>query len=206
MSHRPGLRRFGACVAFAAALTACSQSPPTRYHALLQPPGPMPGGSAKMLVEILPIAIPERLNREEMVMTGADGVIGVRDQDHWAAPLPDEIRQIVADALWRRSGAADDYRAPVPQSAGSLARYRLALRIDRFEAGPGRAARVDAEWIARRLPDGPAAVCRASFGQGGGADTPDAAVRSLSEATERLADAVAVSLARLDAGVAGGCP
>lgn len=186
-------------------LAACTASPPTRYHALTPVSAPAAGGSARMLVEFLPVALPERLNRDEMVLTLADGGVSVREADRWAAPLSDEIRQIVADALWRQNGAADDYKAPLPLAASKLPQYRLALRIERFEAGPGHAALVDAGWTLRRLPDGGSAVCRAVF-TGETADTAEAAARTLSAATIRLADAVAESLQRLDRGGPASCP
>ena len=188
-----------------ALLAGCSASPPTRYHALTQTAPPAAGGSARMLVEFLPVAVPERLNRDEMVLTGVDGAISVREADHWAAPLSDEVRQIVADALWRKSGAVDDYKAPLPLGASKLPAYRLSLRIERFEAGPGHAALVDAGWTLRRLPEGAAAVCRLVI-QGDAADNPDAAARALSAATVRLADAVGESLQRLESGAAASCP
>ena len=197
-------RRLSLVMVFAL-LAGCSASPPTRYHALTQTTPPAGGGGARMLVEFLPVAVPERLNRDEMVLTGADGGISVRESDHWAAPLSDEVRQIVADALWRKSGAADDYKAPLPLSASKLPQYRLSLRIERFEAGPGHAALVDAGWTLRRLPEGSSAVCRVVI-PGDAADGPDAAARTLSAATARLADAVAESLQRLDQGAATPCP
>ncbi|HVI50537.1 MAG TPA: PqiC family protein [Candidatus Sulfotelmatobacter sp.] len=201
------IARRGLPVLLAAALLAgCAASPPTRYHALVQPPQAVSGGSAKLLVELLPIAVPERLNRDEMVLTGADGSIAVRDGDHWAAPLSDEIRQMVADALWRRNAAADQYKAPVPTAASRLPQYRMSVRIERFDAGKGRPALVDASWSVRRLPEGEAAVCRASFSQGSSAETPDAAAQALSAATAQLAEAIAVSLERLNLGLADKCP
>lgn len=190
----------------ALALAGCAASPPTRYHALTQPLQPAAGGDVRMLVELLPIAVPERLNRDEMVLTDADGGISVRDQDHWAAPLSDEIRQIVADALWRKAGAADEYRAPLPSESSRLPQYRMAVRVERFAAGPGHGALVEASWSVRRLPEGDSAVCRGSFSDGGSAETPDAAARELSAATLHLAQAVAISLDRLNAGAADRCP
>jgi len=146
-----------------------------------------------MLVEVLPIALPERLNRDEMVLTAENGSLSVRDNDHWAAPLSDEIRQMVADALWRQDGAADVYRAPIPAGATSLPQYRLSLRVERFEAAAQ--ATVEASWSLRKLPQGEAVVCRSSFSQPMSARTPEGAAAALSAGTARLSDAVAASLA-----------
>jgi uncharacterized lipoprotein YmbA len=159
-----------------------------------------------MLVELLPVAFPERLNREDLVLGGADGQpIDVRDGDRWAAPLSDEMRQIVADALWRRLRAAETYRAPVALSSSPLPQYRLAVRIERFDAIPGRQAVVEGSWSVRRLPQGGPAVCRAGIAVPMSGRTPEAAVAALAEGSGRLAHAVAISLERLDRGMSDPC-
>ncbi|PKU25087.1 PqiC family protein [Telmatospirillum siberiense] len=189
-----------------AALGGCGTSAPPRYHALgLVQPAPA-SGSARRLVEILPVAVPERLNREEVVLTGAGGQLDVRDGDHWAAPLPDEIRHILTDALWRRLRAADVYQAPVSPGAGGVPQYRLALQIERFEAVPGRSAVVEGSWTARRLPQGASATCRAGITVALPALTADAATAALSDGTSQLARLIADSIDGLEQGVASVCP
>lgn len=190
----------------AAALSGCGTSPAPHYHALGVAAPAQATGGAKLLVEILPVAVPERLNREEMVLTGESGQLDVRDGDHWAAPLADEIRQILADTLWRRLWAADVYQAPVVPVAGGPSQYRLALRIERFEAVPGRSAVVEGSWTARRLPQGGLATCRASITISLPGLTPDAAASALSDGTGQLARLVADSIGGLDQGVASACP
>lgn len=181
-----------------ALLCGCASSPPVHYHALINTAAPQPGGSARARVEILPIAVPERVNRTEMVLTDAHGALDVRDSDHWAAPLPDEIRQWIADALWRRLRAIDSYQAPVVASnSDTLPQYRLALRIDRFDATPGGNASVEASWTLRPLPQGPSASCRASFTVALTDTTPAAAAAALAKGTGQLANAVAESLSKV---------
>lgn len=79
-------------------------------------------------------------------------------------------------------------------------------RIERFEAGSGRHAQVEATWTARRLPQGAAAVCRAAFTNELPGRETNAAAAALSAVTIRLADAVAFSLARLHQGDGNRCP
>jgi hypothetical protein len=193
-------------VALLMVLAGCGTSPPPRYHGLDVPaPSPVSGG-ARMLVEILPVAIPERLNREEMVLTGETGQLDVRDGDHWAAPLSDEIRQILADSLWRRLLAADVYLAPVVPAANGLPQYRLALRVERFEAVPGRSAVVEGSWTVRRLPQGQAVSCRAGMTLALQDRTPDAAAKALSDGVGQLTRLVAESVGRLEQGMTSACP
>lgn len=188
------------------ALAGCGASTPLRYHALATGDGrAVTQGSAALLVEVLPIAVPERVNREEIVLTAAGGQLDVRGGDRWAAPLSDEMRQLVDDALWRRVRAADVYAAPVPPSTNGLPQYRLALRMERLEASPGRQAVAEASWTVRRLPQGQPAICRAGAAELLTATTPDAAVAGLSKASARVAEAVAASLERLHMGVVNPC-
>jgi len=182
-------------------LAGCGSSPPPRYHALSGGAAPADSagvGSAAMLVELLPPALPERLNRQDLVLGGAEGrPVEVREGDLWAAPLSDEVRQVVADALWRRLRAADTYRAPVGLAASPLPQYRLALRIERFDASPGRQALVEGSWTVRRLPQGGPAVCRAGFVLPLPGASADEAVAALADGATRLAWTIAASLDRL---------
>ena len=186
-------------------LAGCGASPPPRYYTLVPAaPPPLAAGSARLLVEVLPVGVPERLNREEIVLSGAGPALEVRDGERWAAPLADEIRQQVADALWQRLRAADSYAAP-PPPGGPLPQFRLALRLERLEARPDRQAMVEGSWTLRKLPGGQPAACRAGFAvTAADAGTP-ALVAALSDGSTRLAQAVAASLERLANGQAEPC-
>lgn len=187
-------------------LAACADPAPLRYHALGGESGPRPAGAARMLVEILPVTVPERLNRQEVVLTDAQGGIDVRGDDRWAAPLSDEVRQMIADTLWRDLSAADIYQAPLPAGALSRPHYRLAVRVERLEGRPGGTAVVSMAWTLRRLPNGPAAVCLAEAARPvAGADVAQVA-RAASEAVGALAGGIAASLDALDRGEAAVCP
>jgi uncharacterized lipoprotein YmbA len=198
--------RLALATLMAAALAGCGASTPLRYHALSTGSATtLPQGSAAMLVEVLPVAVPERVNREEIVLLSPGGQLDVRSGERWAAPLSDEMRQLVDDALWRRLRAADIYAAPVTPTANGLPQYRLALRMERLEAQAGRQAMAEATWTIRRLPQGQPAICRAGAAEALAAATSEAAVAGLSRAASRVAEAVAASLERLHAGAANPC-
>ncbi len=189
-----------------AALAGCAGSPPVHYLALPRQAAPAPSGAARLLVEVLPIALPERLNRPELVSRAADGAVVVHQEAQWVAPLPDEVRQILDDALWRQTRAADTYQAPLPATASPLPQYRLALRLERFESGPG-GADIAAAWTLRPLPRGEADVCRAAVHLAAADADPDAQADLLGEGARRIAADVAESLSRLHQGnAAASCP
>ncbi|MBB6254570.1 PqiC family protein [Nitrospirillum iridis] len=190
-----------------ALLAGCGGSAPIHYHALApQPAGAPAAGTARVLVEVLPVAVPERLNRTQLVLTDPAGRLDVRDEDRWAAPVADEMRLALAGTLWQRLRATDVYQAPVAPAPNGPPQYRLALRIERFDATPGGTAVVDGSWTMRRLPQGAALTCRAGFSVPVTATTTDAAATALSSAAAQLAAAVADSLSRLDQAAPGTTP
>lgn len=214
------------------ALAGCGASPPVRYHTLSAPPTAEKtiSGSARALVELLPIAIPERLNRQEMVLGGngsGPGLVEVADTQRWAGNPADEIRQVLTSVLWSRLRAIDVYQAPPPAAAGNPPRFRVSLRIERFDAAPGREAVVEGAWTSRRIlseanlkagvPNDPPAVCRAAIAVALPAvanaaagttndSTADQATAALSKATATLAGLIADSLDRQQQGLVDACP
>ncbi|CAO3358934.1 PqiC family protein [Azospirillum melinis] len=185
----------------------CGTSPPTHYHALLRPDDALPAsGQARMLVEILPIAVPEALTRSNLVLTDEAGQVTVMEAERWLSPIGDELRQILADSLWKTARASDTYQAPVSGSVVTLPLYRLAVRLDRFEAVPDRAAVVDASWTLRRLPGGAVQGCRWAGRQPVDGRDAASATAALSAASRRLADRIGDSLRHVAAGQELPCP
>ncbi len=187
-------------LALALLLPACGSSPPTHLHSLALPASPAEGGAAARLVEVLPVAMPGRADRAALVLSDAAGRLEMREADQWASPLADEVRAVLIDALWRAARAADVYAAPVPAAASALPQYRLATRVERFDAIPGDAATVEASWTLRRLPNGPLAACRAAARAPLPERTAEAAAAALGAATRDIAARIARGLSE------NGCP
>lgn len=199
---RPPL--FALCLAL---LAGCGSSPPIHYHALArQDPVDVPiSGNARMLVEILPVAAPERLARSNLTVSDDQGQITVMETERWLAPVADDLRQLVADSLWRTARATDTYTAPVPTPAVALPQFRLAVRLDRFDAVSGKAAVVAGSWSLFRLPNGPAQACRWEGRQTVGGQDAAAIAKAFSDASRQLADRIADSLLRAAASRRDAC-
>lgn len=191
-------RRIVPSVLCLAMLGACGTSPPVRYHALSRPAsiGTETSGAAQVLVEILPIAVPDGLARANLVLSDGNGRVTVLESDRWLAPVADDMRQVVADSLWRSARAIDTYQAPVPAGSTSVPRYRLAIRLERFNAVPGQTAVVAGSWTLRRLPDGAVHVCRWSDTQPLDGQDVGSAADALTKGAHRLADHIGESLRR----------
>ncbi len=188
-------------------LAGCGTSPPTRYHALSRPDAASApsSGEARLLVEILPVAVPERLARSNLVINDDQGRITVMESERWLAPITDDLRQVVADSLWQTVRATDTYAAPAPTHAVALPQFRLAVRLDRFDAIPGRTATVAGSWTLRRLPNGPTLGCRWEGSQPVESQDATASTAALATASRRLADRIGDSLRRVISGQGDVC-
>lgn len=124
----------------AAALAGCAsrQAPPRRLYALTGlpplPPDARPGKDGRAWVLSPQIALPELLDRDELLI--GEGAAGLRPwpEARWAEPLREALPRLLAEDLWR-------LRQPYPVSLGLPQRrdaesLRLIVQID--------------EWLARR--------------------------------------------------------
>lgn len=203
--HRPRLRtRLRAAFSgtapalttpFMAALLACPlvgslagcASPEPRYYSLApvgasQPALPAasatPPVSQPLWIEVAPVRVPERLNRPQLVVQAGDGSLDVLDLSRWAAPLPDELRDALAQRLQSRLGAIDVYQQG--QSNGDPV-YRITTEVARLDADPGNRLGATINWSVRRMPDGAAVAGRldADLPAPGGVDGVVAAMRQV---------------------------
>ncbi|MBB4315842.1 PqiC family protein [Roseospira marina] len=203
------LRRIIPVILGLSMLAACVTSPPVRYHTLSQSvpaeTGPDSVAAAQVLVQILPVVVPEGAARDNLVLKDRNGQITVLQTDRWLAPVADDMKQVVADDLWRTVRATDTYQAPVPADATALPRYRLAIRIERFDAVPGAAAAVAGSWTLRSLSDDTVHICRWTGSQPLDSADAAAAADALATVSRRLAAHISDSLRRTVEGAPDVC-
>lgn len=202
--------RLGVVVAVLFGLSGCAGSPPIHWHSLSAGGAPTASGPPAASVDLLPVAIPGRIDHPAIVLSGPNGSLEMLESDRWASPLADEFRQLFDEALWAQARANDEHRAPAPTPAG-MPRWRLAVRIERFdvatdaESGAGVTAIAEASWSLRPLPDGAATSCRAAFRVGVVGRSATAAAEGLRTAASHLAEAVGGAVAHAEEG-GGPCP
>ena len=151
----------------AAALTGCAtrDTPPRRLYALTgTPPLPAdakPGQDGRPWVLSPQIALPELLDRDEILM--AEGSAGLQPwpEARWAEPLRDALPRVLAEDLWR-------LRQPYPVALGTKAQadsgaetLRLTVQVDEWLARPAGAGllltlRALWYWAPLRAPAGTA--------------------------------------------------
>ena len=140
------------------ALGACSTSPETRYYTLASAPAVNVSqqqlANEPMCIEVGQVSVPERLNRPQIVLgKHQDGELTRLEFARWASPLPDELRDALAQQLQEKLDAIDLYRRGQADTAGKPL-YRISIEVLSLEAAPERPADADIRWQIQRFPDG----------------------------------------------------
>jgi uncharacterized lipoprotein YmbA len=136
--------------------------------------------------------VPVQVDRPQFVLRSADGSVTLLEGDRWIAPLGDEMRAALVEALSRRLGP--------PGAAGA---WEVGLDVQRFESVPGRLARIDAAWSVRR---GDAVLrCLSTVQEPVGAGTV-ALAQGHRQALQALASTIAAAATALSAGRPAACP
>lgn len=110
-----------------------------------------PSATQPLWIEVAPARVPERLNRQQIVVAGADGSVTPLDMARWSAPLPDEWRDALSQRLQIVLGAVDVYQQGLSDVQPL---YRITTDVVRLDAQPGARVGATVNWTVRRLPDG----------------------------------------------------
>ncbi len=144
MTTRPLLAVF--MLAFAAVLTGCGSSPPTRFYTVDTLPPSAPAVYAGPPVRVDQIKIPAVLDRPEIVSEYAAGQLKVDDFNHWGAPLGQLLRSSLAADLAARVPGPAVVPAEGPKPAGTIG-----LSVDILAVGTGaQGMTMDVVWTETR--------------------------------------------------------
>ncbi len=207
--------RLPGIAAIALVLAACT-APPVRYYSLAGVPNApaaagRPAGNAaarpQIHIDVGPVGVPERLARPQLVVRGngsdeASTRITVLEQQRWSSSFDSELRDAFGSAIAARAGAVDVTRGgrlpghPV---------YRVAIRIQHFEAIVDD--RVDARvgWTITRSDDTRNAICQAAVSAPAGKGIDDL-VQGVQEVVALASDRIAGQLLELQAAGRASCP
>jgi len=109
-------------------MAACSASPEVRYYTLsAAPAGSTAASSGRAVYSVDAVAIPDLLDRPQIVMRAGPNGAHVLEDDRWIAPLPDLLRRVLVADLSARLGTGAVVRdAPLAQSrVRKVGLYRL---------------------------------------------------------------------------------
>jgi len=128
----------------AALLGGCGSSPVTHFYTL-NAAAPAPTGSkVAYSVALGAVALPDGLDRPQIVLRGAGNQVSFSEFERWVGALKDEIALAVAANLKQSLGGAAVFAYPV--SGGMNADVNVQLYVQRFDAVLGDAATVEVLW------------------------------------------------------------
>ena len=194
------------------ALAGCA-SQPDRYYTLSRPVAldarPAAAQAAPTLaIEVLPVGVPERLARAQMVVrtSAASPEVRVLEQHRWSASFEKELRDALSSGIATRLGAIDASKTP---AAAGLRPWRIAVQVARFDAVEGERVEGAFTWPLRRAGTAQQLDCRLDASVAAGAGI-GALAQASGELTARLGKTIADAIASADATSGGGtvlrCP
>lgn len=178
-------------------LGACAGSSPVRYFTLQGAPAGACAGvpaAAARSVQLTRVSVPEAVDRPQMVLRTGDNTLSVNEHAQWAEPLKSALAGALAADLSQALGCAPVFlrSTDVEDTA-----WRLAVEVQRFDAGPGRSVLLEAWWTLRGRGDGQTFNRRSVVQEPAAAATPEAMVAAQSRAVKALAQDIARQLAEV---------
>ena len=117
-------------------------SAPVRYYTLTPPPDKtLPASETALAIDVRVLHIPPQLNRAELMVRTGPTEVTLLENERWASPVNDEIKDAVRLALQRRLGRMTGLRP-------AFTKLTLAIDVQHLEAGLGRYALLEASWSA----------------------------------------------------------
>lgn len=205
------IRGAGIC-ATTLVIAACSGSPTPNYYTLANKVTPLPNSKVKV-IEVLPVGLPDRINRAPLVIQETNGRSNILDNERWTSTLGSELRDNLSAGLQQKLGAVDRYNSGM---IGGKVSYQVATDFSHFDivntaSANTKNVEVSVAWIIKRndpnitidqnSTQNQQLACRMTFSQPVTASNPQIStiVSTASASLGRVIDAMAVSIAALDA-------
>ena len=117
-------------------------SAPVRYYTLTPPPDKtLPASETTLAIDVRVVHTPPQLNRSELMVRTGPTEVSLLENERWASPVNDEIKDAVRLELQRRLSRMTGLR---PASA----KLTLDIDVQHFEAELGQYALLEASWSA----------------------------------------------------------
>ncbi|MCU4356830.1 PqiC family protein [Acinetobacter ursingii] len=121
--------RLGVVILTGVFLSACSNSPTPNYYTLQAKATPITHSGVRV-IEVMPVGLPDRLDRASIVVQDHQGRSKVLDNDRWTSTLSTQLRDGLSAGLQQKLGAVDRYNSGM--SAGQVS-YRIATDFSNFD-------------------------------------------------------------------------
>ncbi len=191
----------------AAALAGCA-SKPTLYYTLAEtaptPVAASASSGAPLYIELLPLAVPERLARPQLVVRqagDANAQVEVLEQHRWASSFENELRDALAAGVASRLGAFDATKGGRQNAQPT---WRIAVQVRRFDAIEGASVDAGLGWTLRRSDAALTTTCQLALSEPVGRGI-DAVAQGARRLTGNAAAAIARSVTAAQANPAAPC-
>jgi uncharacterized protein len=191
-------------LAWLAAVCVGCTSAPVRYYTLTAPPGNASAApQTGIAVDVRALHTPRQLNHTGLMVRTGPTEVTLLENERWASPVNDEIKDALRLQLQRRLG-------PVAGLRPTFTTLTLDIDVQRFEAELGRYAVIEASWTATLSTLGqPPNGARATTCGFRAEEKIEAGYAGMVEGYQReigaLADAVVAVLASTAAGIGAPC-
>ena len=117
-------------------------SAPVRYYTLTAPPDKtLPASEATLTIDVRVVHVPPQLNRAELMVRTGPTEVTLLENERWASPVRDEIKDALRLELQRR---LDRMSGLLP----AFAKLTLDIDVQHLEAEFGQYALIEASWSA----------------------------------------------------------
>jgi uncharacterized protein len=117
-------------------------SVPVRYYTLTPTPDKaLSGSQATLAIDVRVVHTPPQLNRSELIVRTGPNEVMLLENERWASPVKDEIKDALRLELQRRVASA-------PGLSPAFTKLALDIDVQHFEAELGRYALLEASWSA----------------------------------------------------------
>ena len=115
---------------------------PVRYYTLAPTPDKtLPASETTLTIDVRVVHSPPQLNRAELMVRSGPTEVTLLENERWASPVNDEIKDALRLELQRRLGHMSGLRP-------AFAKLTLDIDVHRLEAEFGRYALLEASWSA----------------------------------------------------------
>jgi hypothetical protein len=142
------------------AATGCfRRSDPVVLH-VLRPLSPMREGSAAATpaLEVMPVRLPEVLQRTQLVTEAGAGALSISERHRWANGLDKDVQRVLTENLSALLGS--EAVVSFPDGARVKAAWRLELDVQRLDGRPGGMLFLRGSWMLVPAQGGPAILRR----------------------------------------------
>ena len=117
-------------------------SAPVHYYTLTPPPDKtLPVSETTLAIDVRVVHTPPQLNRAELMVRTGPTEVTLLENERWASPVNDEIKDALRLELQRRLGGMAGLRP-------AFAKLTLDIDVQHLEAELGRDALLEASWSA----------------------------------------------------------